>query len=208
MPPVHNALRRGQFSSALTRAIGDTRGAGGIERYGETLQPVIDLWSKNEWAYLRNEFHFAGSATIAAAVGFNSILYLNNPANSNVIAVIRGAWADGGAAALAGVTITQPATAKTAGNPGNERDTRTPFGGSRCLLESVNTEATPAGQSIGPRLIVPANGPTGRLVEPDDLLILTPGNSFGITAIAVNVLLNATWLWSERIMFPGERERG
>lgn len=62
---IHNALRRGAWSRAVANALGDTRG-GGVERYGETLQPSMDLWRQAEWAFLRDEIPWSGVAILAA----------------------------------------------------------------------------------------------------------------------------------------------
>jgi hypothetical protein len=69
MSNVHNAMGRGRLSQALRSAIGQQNAEGGIERYGETLTPTIDLWQLPEWAILRNEILFSLHMPINATVG-------------------------------------------------------------------------------------------------------------------------------------------
>lgn len=50
----HNALQQyTELLDAYSRALGERDGWSGIERGGETLTPVIDLWSQPDWDYLR-----------------------------------------------------------------------------------------------------------------------------------------------------------
>lgn len=88
MASVHNELQRGTLSAAVTRALGSMRGGGGLERFGETLQPVMDIWSLPEWAYLRTET--LGAGTRVAAVGANNgAIALGNPLTSRSLVVIE-----------------------------------------------------------------------------------------------------------------------
>lgn len=90
MGQQHNELRRGEVSRALKNALGDTR-QGGLERYGETLTPAIDLWGRPEWAFLRDEHLWGFSQTVAAVVGEQGGVAVVNPAGSNRIVVVEGA---------------------------------------------------------------------------------------------------------------------
>lgn len=87
MGQIHNELRRGTLSVALTKALGDARGAGGIERYGETLTPVVDLWSLPEWAYLRTEVLGAQSRIVAAGANNGAIAICNPVGNRSLVVV-------------------------------------------------------------------------------------------------------------------------
>lgn len=84
----HNELRRGQLSVALTRALQDARGSGGLERYGETLTPNIDLWSLPEWAYLRGEVLGAQYRFVAAGAN-NGAAAICNPLTSRSLVVVE-----------------------------------------------------------------------------------------------------------------------
>lgn len=86
---VHNALTRGLLSSALTRAVGDVEGENGLERYGETLTPTLDLWRQPEWAYLRKERLISAWVSPNAVAGENGALSIVNPVGSGNIVVVK-----------------------------------------------------------------------------------------------------------------------
>lgn len=64
------------------------RGGGGLERFGETLTPVIDLWSLPEWSYLRAET-LGQVMRVAASGANNSAVALANPLTSRSLVVIE-----------------------------------------------------------------------------------------------------------------------
>lgn len=86
MGSIHNELRRGSWSQAASAILGDTREGSGIERMGESMTPVIDLWNpaRPDWTLYRREkgvyLHAASSAVAAelAAVVFEAPLSGNS----------------------------------------------------------------------------------------------------------------------------------
>lgn len=98
MTQVHNQLTRGPWTVALKGALGLSKSEGGVERFGETMQPVVDLWSLPEWSFLRDEWLWAGNQTAAAVAAEGSIVALVNPADSGCIVVVEKVSAAGGAA--------------------------------------------------------------------------------------------------------------
>jgi len=96
---IHNELRRGPFSAAMTAAIGDTRG-GGIERFGETLTPVLNLWDRPEWAYLRKEILFSDFLSSNALAGEFSAAAWSLPVNSKALMIVEAVTARSGAASV------------------------------------------------------------------------------------------------------------
>lgn len=88
MGQVHNELTRGLFSAALTAALGVAKGRGGLERFGETLQPTVNLWERPEWAFLRQEQLWAVRQLQGAVAGELSHVAIANPVDSNIISVI------------------------------------------------------------------------------------------------------------------------
>lgn len=85
---IHNEIRRGTLSAALTRAVAAMRGGGGLERFGETLTPTIDLWGLPEWAYLRQET-LGVVMRVAIAGANNSAVALANPLTSRSLVVVE-----------------------------------------------------------------------------------------------------------------------
>lgn len=67
MGSLHNELLKSILGPGLKAALGDDTHDSALERWGETLQPVIDLWSKLEWERLTGEFNYGLIWTTAAA---------------------------------------------------------------------------------------------------------------------------------------------
>lgn len=86
MTELHNALNRGPWSAALQNALGVTRGEGGLERYGETLEAVIDLWRLPEWRYLRRERQAMMRTTEGVGAG-RSRLGIQNATTTDLVVV-------------------------------------------------------------------------------------------------------------------------
>jgi hypothetical protein len=106
MGQVHNELRRGPFSGALKVILGDTHNEGGIERYGETLQPMVDLWGRSEWARRLNRRLFAGSVGTGPTAGEQSMHAIVNPAVSPDLIVLEQLGILVGAATTVRITPT------------------------------------------------------------------------------------------------------
>jgi hypothetical protein len=100
MASLHNQLRRTPFSRALKQALGDTREQGGLERYGETLTALIDLWSQPDWAILREEQLWARVFFSPAVVGELSACAITLPVGSSQIVTVDGAVARAGVATV------------------------------------------------------------------------------------------------------------
>lgn len=89
---LHNGLTHAvQLQAAYAAALGQKADAefSGIERAGETLTPVIDLWSSLEWRYLRRENTLQQSLTVAAGgAGVRSRLGILNPIGSGLLVMV------------------------------------------------------------------------------------------------------------------------
>ncbi|MGH8566961.1 MAG: hypothetical protein ACREXU_02840 [Gammaproteobacteria bacterium] len=56
MAQLHNELHRaGRIQEAFKLILGVEESDSGVERFSETLQPILDIWSRPEWAALRGE---------------------------------------------------------------------------------------------------------------------------------------------------------
>lgn len=128
MALLHNALTRGPWTVAVKGALGDTRSEGGVERYGETLQPNIDIWTRPEWAWLRQEQLWAVSQQASAVVGEASMCAISNPVNSDNLVIVTAVSGNVGtlASQLRLGLATRTQIAATLGLQGNAvtRDTR------------------------------------------------------------------------------------
>lgn len=88
MSSIHNALQRGIINDALKRATGLTKSGSAIERMGETLTPIIDLWSRPEWSVLNGEGLMGANIVQPVVAGQLSFICLGNPTGSGMIVVV------------------------------------------------------------------------------------------------------------------------
>lgn len=209
MGAVHNALTRGPLGGALTRALGDTRGSSGLERYGETLTPVMNLWDLPEWAYLRREYLCARLDQPAAVAGEYSGCAIVNPAGSNCLAVVEAVAVQYSALALfrlARATEDEVrATYLASVGRGYARDSRVYNPG---IVPGVMEllDGSDAG-TIGYYFAVQVN--TAGLVVTFATglpFILAPGQGLVCYTTTANISPLIQFMWRERGAFPGELE--
>lgn len=197
MPHVHNGLHEyTRLLDAAARAIGEKSGAqdfSGIERFGETLTPTMDLWALPEWALLRGEILFGRSVFNAANPATFQSVEVVNPAGSNVLAVLLEIDNRNGGVEP-GLDV-GPALGVVATVRGAAHDGRYPFGElSRCTLV--------LGRLAGPTAIPQDNLIGGsRTSRP---YILVPGTKLMLIAPAANTDVGLSVFWSERVLLPSE----
>lgn len=205
MGQVHNEIRKGTLSEAVQRALGVTRSEGGVERFGETIQPIMHPWGLPEWAYLRKEKLCAISrvaAPVAGEFGYSAII---NPANSELIAVIETVGVQPGAVAL-NVTLQMQTEAAilstlTVASKGNVRDRRWPQPFSLCDVAS----GTDVSSGIGVTLEIGQVPVIQTWLFAAALpIVLTPGWGVLAGAQTVNVQIVVNFGWRERQAYPGE----
>jgi len=89
MGSVHNELRRASLGAGLKKALGDSRSESGLERWSETLQPIIDLFSRPDWDLLHEVELFAHGVQVAAgAAGTFAKVGVFNPPTSNLLVTV------------------------------------------------------------------------------------------------------------------------
>lgn len=209
MGSIHNELRRGQLSAALTRALGADKGADGIERFGETMQPVMDLWFLPEWAYLRNEWLMVAQTGNPAVAAELSATALVNPANSGVLAMVemvnvRTSTATGSASLRLASAAAVAATLTFTGR-GTARDFRvfnSTVGGAPGVIEYwIGSDPGAIGGMLED-LGTPNN--TAYQLFQSTPYIIAPGQALVVQLAAVNTILLANYAWRERKALPGE----
>jgi len=208
MAGVHNAITRGDLSSALTRLLGISRGAEGLERLGETLTPVIDTWGLPEWAILRGEKLAAIRMAATAVAAEFGIIALGNPAGSNNLTVVEAVDTIAGAAAMSVflevvADTVVAATLGAAAFPIAARDRRFEAGQSGQTRSFVKFGTDPGntfGASIEQKFV-----PTTAYIAFQNLpVILRPGDDLIVVGQTVNNAFNANFKWRERQAYPGE----
>lgn len=198
MPRIHNQLTRGPWSSAIQAALGDSKAEGGIERYGETLTPIVDLWSQPEFAFLRVEHlgacHFTSVAVVAelsfVAVGPN----LNDTTSVVVVEAISARTTPPGTVFIANSTraFMSASQAPTESNVPN-RDQR--YAGTQIAV----TRNVAVSTWVGSDAIVLASGgvleemfnPTSNVPVTSFMapFIVKPGGALVVQCSATNTLL-------------------
>lgn len=201
--PEHNQL---SFATALSRAAALASGIGeeqpGMTRLGETLQPVLDLWSRPEWALIRGENGFARNVTSVAVAARFSTIELTLATTVRVMAVVRLL-----SAATTAIQAQIDSGVAVAANPVTSRglplDDRFPVAGQVSQL-LITTGDTAAGANL-PQVEYPSLA----FPQPDEqwAWVLVPGSRLFLASTAVNTTIAANLIWYERQLLPGE-ERG
>lgn len=207
MASEHNAINQGtNLLRSFPPAVGLSPDESGVSRLGETLTPVINVWTRPDLAFLRGDRQCSGNEDPAAGAGtFASVSFLN-PAGSGVIAIIESITVAASVAGLVRVVGRSP----IGGVPGvgqvGFRDQR--WGGILapvCVMRST-AAAIPPGQRLHDQL-VPLNQTVEILVTP---LIIPPDTptgqgSFNIVHTTVTTpQLFVNIKWTERLALPGE----
>lgn len=205
MGELHNEIRQGTLSVAATRALGVTR-LGGIERFSETITPVLNLWGMPEWAYLRGESLAAWSRFVAAggAATFAGA-FLCNPLANKLLVVVE---------ALSGV----PATTQLQLVMALDADVSGVYGSSSfgALRDRRPVGRFPTVSTAIIRYGTPAALPTSQIIEHQQSaaattkaflsvpIVLPPGTAVGVHDPVANEQLFANFTWRERPPYPGE----
>lgn len=197
---LHNGLTHAtDLQSAYAAAVGEKSDAEftGIERAGETLTPVIDLWSLPEWQYLRRVRAMQLRATEAAGAG-RSRLAIRNPIGSKNLVTVQ--WIQN-ANALASIALTL-GTGLTVDSSENLRpvDTRwyTPSTGAGVAMVDHRQGAI-GGTSTA---LGGMSAPQGQLLQLD--FILQPGWSLSFDPSADATAISLCFRVRERPALPGE----
>lgn len=210
MADIHNELRRGQLGVALKAAVGDSRG-GALERWGETLTPVMDMWSRPEWEYLRGDHLgsvFLGAGAIAAEFSFSA---LSLPLASESLVIVEGIKVRGNTAIQLAITARSTIAATgTAATPPLNRDMRYQpnaqlFSQSLPVESWIGSDPT----TIAATFQDEVNG-TGALYGEMTSVpyIIKPGGAIFVIGFTVNTSIQTVWKVRTRKVFKGELSLG
>lgn len=210
---LHNALKRSPIADGVKRAIGQHRqGEGGLERWGETLQPVVNPWGMPEWAALRGEQLASIRFPQPAVAGEFSIIALGNPAGSNNIVVVEAVTVGTGGGV--GLTVflevvpdtTVAATLTAAAFPACSRDRRFKgiTGVTRTFIKTGSDVGNTFGAQVEQQTALPLATSAMQPFIVSLPLILRPGDDLCAIGQTVNSQLTVAFGWRERSAFPGE----
>lgn len=205
MPHVHNALHRATaLQDAFRKALGEGDASfNGIERAGETLTPVIDLWSLAEWAALRGEVLWTLTHDQPAVALERGFVGVRNPAASDVLVVVVGIRVDTGAT-LARANLTHGVISTTDVDGSEDispRDTRFPLTGVGPMVKIHGAGAVTIGNDALDQIVTPANDTREFESFPR---ILTPGFELRVYNNTVNLQISVTMWGYMRRALAGE----
>lgn len=205
MPLAHNAIQRyTELQRAAKIQLGLDSADTGLERMGETLQLVRNLWELPEDGWLRGDLKAVGMLAVTAG-GAGNIPYASLQIESRKwMAVVERVtiWS-----ATAGVITARLIGVTTIANLGTTkqyRDTRATTRVPVAKLRYKNGDALEYGSPIMDFRIA-ANTPIEW--RPNIVLFADlPYYALGFRG-AANTDLNVSWEWRERVTLPGELGR-
>jgi len=199
----HNQLIYGpSISKAAAQAFGGAYSDVGISRLSESLQVVADLWSKPEWAFLRNEFLWWINPSQAAVAAEFAQVGIRNPSGSGMIVVVDRLCALASVSTQYELRIRAQGTIDATATP-NARDTRLPQLASGLRTVSMaHTEPAATGPLGFLCASFEQHNEIGVMVPVD--FVLSPGFELLVGPSVVNVLANVSFWGRERQAFPGE----
>lgn len=182
---------------AFKAAVGEKRKpvGWGVERLGETLTPILDIYSRPEWSALFGEVLWWDTFFVAALAANFSGVQINN-VSSNSLLTIDG-WTVSGAA-TAGSAPSQTYGVVTTTQVGDARDRR--FGSSQ----------TAAGVQLrGYQIAVSLLTSSYRVASDVNYnvpIVLTPGSNATFEGSALNAAVALSAFGRIRQLLPGEIE--
>lgn len=205
MAGIHNELHRyGDVQRAIKNVVGSSDAEGGVERFGETLQPVLDLFSRKEWDWPRGARRFARVLTSPAVVARFSAFQLINIPTSKVLVEIEDLVALSTATVNADIGVDGASTVSLANPVGVNHapmDGRGFPPGLAVYQPILNLVIGDAGAVVG----IPQYRFTPSFLRLENAgIILTPKSSLFIIANAVNLALSFIVRWLERPVIPDE----
>lgn len=197
MPHVHNGLHHNtQLLTAAARAMGEVSGAqdfSGIERFGETLTPIVNLWDLPEWALLRGEVLYTRRIDVAAVAAQFGVVELVMATGRNNIATVLGLH--NLSAIDLDMNMDNGAALTAAFGNGVANDGRFPPGEMSQLAIHAGTRV--AGVALSQWV-------TSTLTRCDIPWVLTPGDRLFIAGSVVNTAIRLNVFFTERQLLPTE----
>jgi len=202
---LHNALTRGDLTKALKAILGDMKGDGGLERYGETLQPVVNPWELPENRLPRGEATLSRAVAVAAGAAgtFAGAALINRVTHRNRLFVVEKVSVFCPATSQFRVGTTTEATADANfGNqlPGHFLDTRFTVGTAAIRIGF----GVPAGIVTSLHMIGVALANTLVYIDELEGCVLHPGFAVFVQTQDDAADFNVNFKWRERVAYPGE----
>lgn len=210
---IHNAISRGFNNDALKAAVGASKDAGGVERFSETLQGVINIWGLPEWAWLRKEYLWCKTLAAGPVAAEFSAVGVSCAVGSRALVMVDGASvsqlpaaSNGRAQMVARTTLSGTLTQNAVNSTRDQRLAPDPnaFQANVPFVEMWNgTDAADIGNTNPQEAFTTPASATQPLlgIVP---CILKPGGGLVVTASVVNTITVVTFWGRSRAALPGE----
>lgn len=204
MGVLHNELKEGAFGKAVENSLGLDLAEGGLERVGETLQPIFNMWERPEWAHHRDERIWAVAPSQPAVVGEFSMVGIAVPANSKLIAVVEDIILFTNNT-VAGLNVAMfNSVAFTASSTPSPRDSRIPFVGGTNPTIGVTSFAHHQAALPYPAVLLTMIAAGNAPLHMNMPIVITPGFACYVGPTAVNTLAGACLIGRSRPARRGE----
>ena len=205
MGSLHNELKRGPWGSAISGVVGLSRDASGLERLGETLTPIIDIWSpaRPDWAIERREQLVFLHGFQAAVAGELSCIVFDASVDANTILIIDRLLVTA-AAVLIGIDARPAGATESTNKDFMDHRVRAGSAANRRPRSRVWTDSNAATAVTGPLLRYNAPGAaiTGDL--PGPFVLIGDNLSLIVEHQTVNTAIHVTAIGRERQLLPAE----
>jgi len=172
----------------------------GVVRLGETLDPMVDIWSQPDWAFLRGERLWSGSLTVAAAAGLLNRVGIANPTTNQLI---RVDYMEASCTLSDNISLRNGVSTFVGTSLCEVRDSRWgPGVGLASRLISFDTNALQGGSELRK---LPS--PAGLMTRFEGPFLIAPGTMFYLVHVTANVGLTFNAAGAIRVMLPSEQAR-
>lgn len=197
MGHVHNSLDRAvDLIRGYRRAMGLLGPEGGVERFGETVTPTMNIWGESEWNCLRGDWLQWAQITVAAGgAGLRSMVRLRPVSTSRMVVIVHEIESSTACLIQNALAADLPTV-----NSIGQRDTRNPAD-ARVRFTSDNTAAL-SGSSRYSLVNVPFRTHFPILCHTDG----DGTNSGAVTVVsnADNTAITVSMAWTVHDLMPGE----
>lgn len=199
---VFNEILVGRFGSLLTKAFQMVGVGNPAPQLESSVQPTLNIWNyPPEYAYLAEDYLFAGSGNVTGGVGKQGFISLANPANSGALVIVDQIIVamPGGAGGVEFAYATTASPAAAGSVVTRQRDARS-VRNSLCTLTSGTDVSTGWPTTSG---IMQVWSPTTSFNYTVPI-ILQPQNALVVYCDSNAVQLFVAFTWHERVQLKSE----
>ena len=207
----YNEIEEPRYQRALQKIFG-VKGISPVKSLAGEVIPVFHLFRGREFRGLEGWAQFGATATTAAVAAQNAVVRITNPKNSAIIAVIEHltAWSGGLNSFLVEfANSAQPQLANAITNAAFDNRFKPPGTGTNgaAMTMSWDNNVGAAFFTAFENIVVPVNVQGPELVNYDEQeIVMLPDSSLQLRATTLNVTMNVSVRWRERVFAESERQ--